>query len=109
MREAMVSTRVALRRDGAQVIRARLDIAAETAEHREALRAAARRGWAAVRAAFLREAPTTLPAHGLVNLVAVVVAASRRNKPADAFWVTIDRRINVHGYFQRKNKVTWYT
>jgi hypothetical protein len=57
-----------------------------------------------VRAAFLREAPTTVAAAPLNNVLSVVVAAQRRAKPKDEFWVTLDKRINRHGFFQRKDK-----
>ena len=85
-------------------MRARIAAAMADAERRAALRTTALRGWAAVRAAFLREAPTTEGAAPLKSLAAVVVAATRKAKPADEFWVVLDRRINRHGFLRRKDK-----
>ena len=107
LRDALAAARLSSRRDGGDpaAMRARIAAAMADVERREALRAAARRGWAAVRAAFLREAPSTESAQRpFKNLLAVVVAAQRKAKPADEFWVVLDKRINKHGFLRRKDK-----
>jgi hypothetical protein len=107
LRDALAAARLSARRDGGDpaAMRDRIAAAMADVERREALRVTARRGWAAVRAAFLREAPSTESAQRpFKNLLAVVVAAQRKAKPADEFWVVLDKRINKHGFLRRKDK-----
>ena len=106
LRDALAAARLSARRDGGDpaAMRARIATAMADVDRRAALRAAALRGWAAVRAAFLRDAPTTEGVAPLKSLAAVVVAATRKAKPADEFWVVLDKRINRHGFLRRKDK-----